>query len=104
VKRNQVVIDGRVARLGVLRRTPAGTPAIDMLIAHASTQQEAGHERQVHCELSVVALGDAALEAAKFKREQNLRIKGFLARRRLHTRELVLHMTAAKAISGTNGR
>ena len=98
MKRNEVVIDGCLLRLGALRHTPAGTPAIDLLISHSSVQSEAGSRRQVQCELEAVALGEAALGASRLKRNQQLRITGFLARRSLGNRQLVLHVTSAETI------
>ncbi len=98
MKRNELVIDGRLLKLGALRRTPGGTPAIDFLITHDSVQNEAGASRQVRCELDVVALGAAAVSAAKLKRNQQLRVSGFLARRSVTNRQLVLHVIGTEAI------
>ena len=95
---NRIVIDGRVLKLGPLRHTPAGTPAIDLMISHRSTQGEAGRLRQVQCELDAVALGPAAVGVSKLRRDQQLRLSGFLARRSASNRGLVLHVTATEPI------
>ena len=62
MKRNEVVIDGRLLKRSVLRYTPAGTPAVDLLIGHRSIQNEAGSRREARCEIEAVALGDMALK------------------------------------------
>ena len=104
VSRNEVVIDGRLLKLGALRRTPAGVPAIDLLISHNSMQTEAGSRRQVRCELDAVALGEAAVSAARLRRNQPLRVNGFLARRSMNNRQLVLHVIASEAIDDVEAR
>jgi primosomal replication protein N len=78
VKRNEVVIDG-VAETGRAASHSGGIPAIDLLISHNSVQSEAGGRRQVRCELDAVALGAAAVSAARLRRNQPLRVNGFLA-------------------------
>jgi primosomal replication protein N len=52
----------------------------------------------VRCELDAVALGAAAVSAARLRRNQPLRVNGFLARRSVSNRQLVLHVIAAEAI------
>ena len=104
MSRNEVVIDGRLLKLGALRRTPAGVPAIDLLISHNSMQTEAGSRRQVRCELDAVALGEAAVSAARLRRNQPLRVNGFLARRSMNNRQLVLHVIASEAIDDVEAR
>ncbi len=98
MKRNEIVIDCRVLKLGALRHTPAGMPAIDLVLAHRSVQVEAGRRRQVQCELDAVMLGDAAVGATRLGRNQALRVNGFLARRSAGNRHLVLHVIGAQAI------
>ena len=48
-----------------LRYTPAGIPAIDCTLQHASMQMEAGGERRVECELFAVAFDDVARTIAR---------------------------------------
>jgi len=100
VKRNEVVIDGRLLKRSVLRHTPAGTPAVDLLIGHSSIQSEAGNRREVRCEIEAVALGDMALKLCTAKLNRSLQIGGFLAQRRLGDRRLVLHVVSMDALAG----
>jgi len=97
--RNQVAIDGRLLKRSALRYTPAGIPAIDMVIGHNSIQIEAGGERQTRCEIETVAIGDVAVRLRAHKLNQILRVRGFLSRRSLTNQKLVLHVVEAKSIS-----
>ena len=45
MKRNEVVIDGRLLKRSALRYTPAGIPVVDLLLGHISNQIEAGGRR-----------------------------------------------------------
>ena len=78
---NRLVLDATLAQRGELRYTPAGVPAIECLLRHASQQPEAGGERRVECELAAVAFGEPALALARIGDGAKLRCKGFLARR-----------------------
>ena len=100
MKRNEVVIDGRLLKRSVLRYTPAGTPAVDLLIGHRSIQNEAGGRREARCEIEAVALGDMALKLGTAKLNRSLRVCGFLAQRSLGNRRLVLHVVSIDAIAG----
>ena len=100
MKRNEVVIDGRLLKRSVLRYTPAGTPAVDLLIGHSSIQSEAGGQREARCEIEAVALGDMALKLSTARLNRSLQIGGFLAQRSLGSRRLVLHVVNLDAIAG----
>jgi primosomal replication protein N len=78
---NRLVLDATLAERGDLRYTPAGIPALECVLRHASTQPEAGGERKVECELAAVAFGDPATALAGIANGTALRCKGFLARR-----------------------
>ena len=99
MKRNEVVIDGRLLKRSVLRYTPAGIPAVDLLIGHSSIQSEAGGRREVRCEIEAVALGDMALKVGTAKLNRSLRVGGFLAQRSLGNRRLVLHVVSVDSIA-----
>lgn len=93
---NRCVIDGELLEQGELRYTPAGVARLEMKLKHVSTQFEAGAERQVQCEITVLALGDAAMQASKVKAGQQLSVDGFLAQRSLRNTQLVLHVNNIK--------
>ena len=101
MKRNEVVIDGRLLKRRVLRYTPAGTPVIDLLLGHSSIQIEAGGRREARCEIEAVAIGDVAVELSAVKLNQPLQISGFLARHSVSNRKLVLHVVSVETIGGS---
>ena len=78
---NRLTLDATLAERGDLRYTPAGVPALECLLKHASVQREAGGQRKVDCELAAVALGEPARALAGVAAGTALRCKGFLARR-----------------------
>ena len=78
---NRLLLDATLAERGDLRYTPAGIPALDCVLKHASVQAEAGGNRSVDCELAAVAFGEPATALAKVPTGTALRCRGFLARR-----------------------
>jgi primosomal replication protein N len=89
---NRVVLVGTLIERKELRHTPAGMPAIDARIAHASEQVEAGAVRQVNLEMDAVALGNVAERLNKAATGRSYRFEGFLAQRSRLSRQLILHL------------
>ncbi|MCC3263282.1 hypothetical protein LLE87_34490, partial [Paenibacillus polymyxa] len=58
---NKLELSARVLECEPLRHTPAGLPALEMLLAHESEVIDAGHPRRVELTIAAVALGDLAL-------------------------------------------
>ena len=92
MKRNEVVIDGLLLKRGTLRHTPAGIPAINLVIDHRSIQLEAGQRREARCEVDAVAIGELAVTLSKHKLNQPLQFSGFLTRHSVKERRLVLQV------------
>ena len=92
MKRNEVVIDGLLLKRGALRHTPAGTPALNLVIGHNSIQIEAGGRREARCEVDAVAIGAIAVTLSKHKLNQPLQFSGFLTRHSVKERRLVLQV------------
>ncbi len=89
---NQVVISGELIALDSLRYTPAGVARVALTISHASRQPEANGLRQVQCEVDALAFAEVADKVARFAVGQNVKMRGFLARRSIRSRQLVLHI------------
>jgi primosomal replication protein N len=89
---NRLVLDATLAERGDLRYTPAGIPALECVLRHASVQPEAGGERKVDCELAAVAYGDQALALSRVAIGAALRCRGFLARRYRTGISVALHL------------
>jgi primosomal replication protein N len=89
---NQVVISGELTEVGSLRYTPAGMARVALTLKHASQQSEAYGLRQAQCEVSALAFADVADKAATFAVRQNIKVRGFLARQSIRSRQLILHI------------
>ena len=93
---NQLALSARIAEVSALRHTPAGLPAIDLLLEHESQQHEAGQARQVKMAVRAVAFGAVAEALAAQAMGSNWRFDGFLAAARggkhpvLHIQSFVL--------------
>ncbi len=89
---NRLTIDATLAECSDLRYTPAGIPAFECVLRHASTQQEAGGQRKVDCEIAAVAFGERAIALARLPSGTVVRCTGFLARRYRTGTSLLLHV------------
>ena len=76
---NQVALAARIAEASAMRHTPAGIPAIDLLLEHESQQDEAGQARQVNFAMRAVAFGAVAEALAAQQMGSPWRFHGFLA-------------------------
>jgi primosomal replication protein N len=90
---NAVTLAGTLAHVEPLRHTPAGLPLLQFTLAHKSVQIEAGYKRQVECEVSCVAMGEAATELARSGTGVGISVTGFLNRKNRMSAQLVLHAT-----------
>jgi primosomal replication protein N len=94
-------ITGRLAEKKPLRYTPAGIPVAEGRLEHQSEQLEARQERQVYCEIPVLALGDLANLLAAAVIGAELRLEGFLMTRSRNSKTLVLHVQTIEFLEGT---
>jgi len=91
-------LEGVIAEIEPLRYTPSGIPHMSFRLRHESRQREADAERDVSIEMSIVALGTPALDAAKLEIGQAVAVKGFLSRRSLKSDYPVLHVNQIKLL------
>jgi primosomal replication protein N len=88
---NQTILSARIAEAKPLRYTPAGLPAVDLLLEHESETVEAGSKRLVLVEMRAVAFGTDAETLARQAIGSGFRFTGFLAAPR-HGKHPVLHI------------
>jgi len=88
---NQLILVAAIAELAALRYTPAGLPALDLLLEHESWLQEAGGNRQVVARAKAVAFGSLAERLAGQPVGSRWRFQGFVATPR-HGKHLVFHI------------
>ena len=80
-----------VAEQAALRYTPAGLPALDLILEHASEVEEAGQIRKVQLKLRALAFGSLAERLVKQAVGSVWTFKGFLATPR-QGKSVVLHI------------
>ena len=88
---NRTELSACIAELAALRYTPAGLPALDLVLEHASQATEAGQARQVKLRIRALALGTPAESLAKQAIGSAWRFQGFLATPR-QGKSVVLHI------------
>ena len=79
-----------VIGLEAIRYTPAGIPLLSFVLQHTSEQIEAGLKRKVECEVNAVAIGELA--KTNLRVGDNIKAKGFLAKRSAKSTQLVFHI------------
>ena len=89
---------GEIAEAEPLRHTPAGLPLLAFRLIHRSQQMEAGFRRQVECEVSCIAMGDAATRLARLANGAAVKVTGFLNRKNRMSAQLVLHATSTEIV------
>jgi primosomal replication protein N len=80
-----------IAEQAALRYTPAGLPALDLILEHASEVQEAGQNRKIQLKLRALAFGSLAETLVKQAVGSVWTFKGFLATPR-QGKSVVLHI------------
>jgi primosomal replication protein N len=97
---NRVLLEAQVVERAALRYTPAGLPAVDVRLAHASQIEHAGQMRQVSMEIHATALGEVASQLNGLAVGSTVSLVGFLGKQRngrgvmLHILELTPHPTS----------
>ena len=88
---NRTELTACIAEQAALRYTPAGLPALDLILEHASEVQEAGQLRKVQLKLRALAIGSLAERLAKQAVGSVWTFQGFLATPR-QGKSVVLHI------------
>lgn len=88
---NHTELTACIAELTALRYTPAGLPALDLVLEHASELEEAGQMRKVQLKLRALAFGPLAERLVKQSVGSVWVFKGFLATPR-QGKSVVLHI------------
>jgi len=88
---NCLVLTACIAERDALRFTPAGVPALNLKLEHASSILEAGQAREVKAAVKAVALGTNAERLASQAVGSVWKFTGFLASPR-HGKYVVFHI------------
>jgi primosomal replication protein N len=88
---NRTELTACIAEQAALRYTPAGLPALDLILEHASEVTEAGQARKIQLKLRALAFGTLAETLVKQAVGSIWTFKGFLATPR-QGKSVVLHI------------
>jgi len=88
---NLLVITASITEAQALRFTPAGVPALNLILDHVSEADEAGGKRQVATSLKAMAFGSVAERLARQAIGSHWKFEGFLANAS-RSKSLVLHV------------
>ena len=88
---NRTELTACIAEQSALRYTPAGLPALDLILEHASEVQEAGQMRKVQLKLRALAIGSLAERLGQQAVGSVWTFQGFLATPR-QGKSVVLHI------------
>ncbi len=89
---NRLVLAAQLIERGAMRYTPAGVPALDLLLKHESTVSEDGQPRQVSMEVKAVVIGAITKSVQALGLGSPVTFAGFLAATR-NGKGLVFHVT-----------
>jgi primosomal replication protein N len=90
---NRLVLQAQLVERAAMRYTPAGLPALDISLKHASEVSEDGHNRKVSLEVKAVAIGEITRQVGQLAVGSEAQFAGFLTAAR-NGRGLVFHVTA----------
>lgn len=94
---NQLGLQACLVELSGPRYTPAGIPAVDAVLEHASEQIESGQTRQVALKVKTVAFGAVAEALSRQALGSRWQFTGFLANTR-NGKGVVFHVQDFKPI------
>jgi primosomal replication protein N len=99
---NRLLLSARLIERQALRYTPAGLPALDLLLLHESEQSQEGQVRKVKVEVRARAIGSVVRPAAALAIGGEADFAGFLGSQR-NGRGTVFHIQELEAKPGTGG-
>ena len=88
---NRTELTASIAEQNALRYTPAGLPALDLILEHTSEVSEAGQMRKIELKLRALAFGSLAERLVKQAVGSVWTFTGFLATPR-QGKSVVLHI------------
>ncbi|HRH05160.1 MAG TPA: primosomal replication protein N [Burkholderiaceae bacterium] len=94
---NQLILTASIEEVSTLRYTPAGLPALNLTLTHASEVEEASLPRQVKVSVKAVAIGSVAESIGKQAVGSSWQFKGFLGAA-LRGKSVVFHIQTFKPI------
>lgn len=90
---NRLVLAAQLVERGPVRYTPAGLPALDLVLAHESTLEHQGSVRKVSLQIAALAIGTLVQELTAMAIGAHAVFSGFIGARR-NGRGILFHLTA----------
>ena len=94
---NHIELTAVIAEQKAIRYTPAGLPAIDLVLEHASSIEEAGILRQVKATVKAVAIGSVAERIQTQPSGSVWKFSGFLATPK-NGKNVIMHIQEFKTL------
>jgi primosomal replication protein N len=94
---NRLLLSGSLLQRGAPRFTPAGLPALDLVLKHQSTVEQNGLPRQLSLEMKAQAVGEITAALALMPLGSEARFAGFLATSR-NGRGWLFHVTEVERV------
>ena len=92
---NRLVLQATVQQRGAMRYTPAGLPALDLVLRHEGQALQDGVPRQVCLEIRALGIGAVSAALSALALGQSGTFGGFLAPAR-NGRGLLFHVTSVE--------
>jgi primosomal replication protein N len=92
---NRTVLSATLLERKALRYTPAGLPALNVVLQHEGQVSEDGQPRKISLEIRAVGIGEVTRTLAALALGTNSLYAGFLAPAR-NGRGLILHITSVE--------
>jgi primosomal replication protein N len=89
---NRLVLSAQLVERGAVRYTPAGLPALDLMLKHESEVTQDGQPRKVSMEIRARAIGEITRRLLQLEIGSSLGFAGFLGSQR-NGRGIVFHVT-----------
>ena len=93
---NRLVLSAQLLERGAVRYTPAGLPALDLVLKHESEVTQDGKPRKVSMEIKARAVGDITQRLLTLDIGSEHGFAGFLGSQR-NGRGIVFHVTELSA-------
>ena len=93
---NHLVLQAVLEQRGALRYTPAGLPALDVVLAHESEVSHEGQARKVAMQVKALAIGSMVALVSSMPLGSGATFSGFLASAR-NGKGLLFHITGMTA-------
>jgi primosomal replication protein N len=89
---NRLVLSAKIVERSALRYTPAGLPALDLILKHESEVSQDGHMRKVAVDIKARALGSITQQVQAIALGSDHVFAGFLGAQR-NGRGVFFHIT-----------